>query len=237
MCYAIPGKIKEIKDNLVIIDYFGEERDALNEFDLKIGDYVYAQAGAVIQKIETEKAVKIAKELELDLVEVNPKPNPPICKIMDYGQFKYESEKKAHKQRMQQKKVDTKEVRLSVRISKHDFEFRLECDQEAEWFFDRDLIAGIINSTINNSIRYTHSKIILSAEINNNYLQISIEDDGSGFPEQMFSRPDTLETAIDMKSGSTGLGLYFAEQIANIAYFALVMGVGIKFVRFIKSQK
>ena len=97
-----------------------------------------------------------------------------------------------------------------------DFEVRLECDQELEWFFDRDLIAGIINSTINNSIRYTHSKIILSAEIINNYLQISIEDDGSGFPEKMFSRPDTLETAIDMKSGSTGLGLYFAEQIANI---------------------
>lgn len=59
MCYAIPGKIKEIRDNSVIVDYFGEEREALNEFDLKIGDYVYAQAGAVIQKIETEKAEKI----------------------------------------------------------------------------------------------------------------------------------------------------------------------------------
>lgn len=97
-----------------------------------------------------------------------------------------------------------------------DFEFKIECDQDVEWFFDRDLIASIINSTINNSIRYTHSKIILSAGINNNYLQISIEDDGSGFPEQMLVHPETLETAIDMKSGSTGLGLYFAEQIANI---------------------
>ncbi|PLX21507.1 translation initiation factor IF-3 [Candidatus Parcubacteria bacterium] len=91
-------------------------------------DFVFliGEEGEQIGKIETEKALQIAKDLEQDLVEVNPVADPPICKIMDYGQFKYESEKKAHKQRMQQKKVDTKAVRLSVRISKHDFEFRLE---------------------------------------------------------------------------------------------------------------
>jgi len=97
------------------------------------------------------------------------------------------------------------------------FSFKLECDQEIEWFFDRDLIASIINSTINNSIRYTHSEIILSAKINNNnFLEICIEDDGDGFPEKMFIHPDDLETVINMKSGSTGLGLYFAEKIAAI---------------------
>lgn len=87
--------------------------------------FLIGEDGEQIGKIETAKALHIAKELEQDLVEVNPRAVPPIAKIMDYGQFKYESEKKAHKQRMQQKKVDTKEVRLSVRISKHDFEFRL----------------------------------------------------------------------------------------------------------------
>ena len=87
--------------------------------------FLIGEDGEQIGKIETAKALHIAKELEQDLVEVNPRAEPPIAKIMDYGQFKYESEKKAHKQRMQQKKVDTKEIRLSVRISKHDFEFRL----------------------------------------------------------------------------------------------------------------
>ncbi len=87
--------------------------------------FLIGEEGEQIGEIATEKALLIAKELEQDLVEVNPRAVPPIAKIMDYGQFKYESEKKAHKQRMQQKKVDTKEVRLSVRISKHDFEFRL----------------------------------------------------------------------------------------------------------------
>lgn len=97
-----------------------------------------------------------------------------------------------------------------------DFSIDMECDENMEWFFDKDLIATIVNSTINNSIRYAHKQIKLSALIKNDYLQITIEDDGDGFPEKMFIHPDTLETAINMQSGSTGLGLYFAEKIANI---------------------
>ncbi len=79
-----------------------------------------------IGEIDTDQALKMAQEVELDLVEVNPKASPPVVRIMDYGQFKYEREKKAHKQKVQQKKVDTKGIRLSVRISKHDFSFRID---------------------------------------------------------------------------------------------------------------
>jgi len=75
--------------------------------------------------MSTQKALGMADEAGMDLVEVNPKVSPPVVKIMDLGQFKYEREKKIHKQKMQQKKVDTKEIRLSVRISQHDFDFRL----------------------------------------------------------------------------------------------------------------
>lgn len=72
----------------------------------------------------TAKALELAKEAELDLVEVNPKAEPPICKIMDYGQFKYEKDKKAQKQKASNKKTDTKTIRLSVRIGDHDFNVR-----------------------------------------------------------------------------------------------------------------
>lgn len=71
-------------------------------------------------------ALDKAREAELDLVEVGPKPEPPIAKIIDFGQFKYERDKKAHKQKVQQKKVEIKGVRLSLRISPHDFNLRLE---------------------------------------------------------------------------------------------------------------
>ncbi len=97
-----------------------------------------------------------------------------------------------------------------------DFSIKLVCNSNLEWFFDRDLIAAVINSIINNSSRYAHCQIQLSAQIENNYLVIKVEDDGDGFPEYMFIAVDSLETAINMQSGSTGMGLYFAEKIANI---------------------
>lgn len=87
--------------------------------------FLIDQDGEQIGKISIEKARLIAEDQELDLVEVNPKGDLPVVKIMDYGQFKYEEEKKAHKQKQQQKKIDTKGIRLSVRISAHDFNFRV----------------------------------------------------------------------------------------------------------------
>jgi translation initiation factor IF-3 len=75
--------------------------------------------------ISTDEARTRAREAEMDLVEVNPTANPSVCKIMDYGQFKYEREKKAHKQKVAQKKVDTKGIRLSVRIGKNDLALRI----------------------------------------------------------------------------------------------------------------
>lgn len=81
--------------------------------------------GENVGKIATNDALRMALDQDMDLVEVNPKAELPVVKIMDYGQFKYEREKKAHKQKIQQKKVDTKGIRLSVRISTHDFEFRV----------------------------------------------------------------------------------------------------------------
>ncbi|MBL7058553.1 translation initiation factor IF-3 [Patescibacteria group bacterium] len=81
--------------------------------------------GVQVGKIATALALKMALDADLDLVEVNPKAVPPIVKILDYGQFKYEREKLKHKQKSQLKKIDTKVVRLSVRISSHDAEFRL----------------------------------------------------------------------------------------------------------------
>lgn len=77
-------------------------------------------------EVEIAKAIAMAKEAELDLVEVNPTINPPMVKIMDFGQFKYELDKKAQKQKTHHKKVDTKGIRLSIRIGEHDLGVRRE---------------------------------------------------------------------------------------------------------------
>jgi len=72
------------------------------------------------------KALLLAQEAGFDLVEVDPKAQPPIVKIMDFGQFKYEKDKKTQKQKAKTKKTDTKCIRLSVRIGDHDFNVRQE---------------------------------------------------------------------------------------------------------------
>lgn len=87
--------------------------------------FLIDENGINIGNIPTDKALKMAEEIGLDLVEVNPKTNPPVAKILNLGQLKYEREKKEHKQKTQQKKIDIKGIRLSIRISRHDFEFRL----------------------------------------------------------------------------------------------------------------
>ncbi len=88
-----------------------------------------------IGKVSLSEALERAQDADLDLVEVNPKANPPVAKIVNLGQLKYEREKLAHKQKMQQKKIDTKNIRLSFRISEHDLGLRLS---QAEKFLSKD---------------------------------------------------------------------------------------------------
>jgi len=88
--------------------------------------FLIDENGEALGKMSLEKARQLAEEAELDLVELNPKAQPPVVKIVDLGQFKYEKEKQAHRQKMQQKKTETKNIRLSFRISRHDLEMRLD---------------------------------------------------------------------------------------------------------------
>jgi len=81
-----------------------------------------------------EKALALAAQKELDLVEVSPLAVPPVCKILDNGQFKYQKEKEARRQKAQSKEVEIKVIRLSVRIGAHDMEVR---QNQAAKFLDR----------------------------------------------------------------------------------------------------
>ncbi|HQO66441.1 MAG TPA: translation initiation factor IF-3, partial [Spirochaetales bacterium] len=67
---------------------------------------------------------RMAKELGLDLVEIAPQSNPPVCKILDYGKFKFEQEKKLKDNRKHQKIVKIKEVRMQPKIDDHDLDFK-----------------------------------------------------------------------------------------------------------------
>jgi translation initiation factor IF-3 len=70
-------------------------------------------------------ALKKSEEFELDLVEVAPEANPPVCRIMDFAKFRYEQEKKEREARKHHKQAQLKEIRISPRIDMHDYEIKL----------------------------------------------------------------------------------------------------------------
>lgn len=71
------------------------------------------------------EALRMAKELELDLVEISPTANPPVCKIMDYKKFLFDLKKKQKEIKAKSTKVVVKEIRLGPQTDDHDFEFKL----------------------------------------------------------------------------------------------------------------
>ena len=80
--------------------------------------------------VETENALAIAREKNLDLVEVAPEARPPVCKILDYGKHKYLAKKKEHDARKKQHQVVIKEVRVRPKIDEHDLQTKLRKARE-----------------------------------------------------------------------------------------------------------
>jgi translation initiation factor IF-3 len=82
--------------------------------------------GAQIGVIPTHEALKLAEEAGFELVEVNPRAAPPVCKIMDFGKFKYETSKKEKASRKHQTTVVLKEIKLRPKTDEHDFDFKVK---------------------------------------------------------------------------------------------------------------
>ena len=75
--------------------------------------------------VELEEALQAADEVGLDLVEVSPNSDPPVCKVLDYGKFKYEEQKKKSLARKKQKLVEVKEIKMRPGIDVHDYETKM----------------------------------------------------------------------------------------------------------------
>ncbi len=85
---------------------------------------VISEEGEQLGEMSIGDAIDYASERDLDLVEVAPGQDVPVCKIMNYGKYKYEQSRKEKEAKKKQKIVDTKEIRLSSTIDTHDFEFK-----------------------------------------------------------------------------------------------------------------
>ncbi len=75
--------------------------------------------------LTTRAARDLADEVGMDLVEVSPHTDPPVCKLLDYGKFKYEAQKKANEARKKQKTVEVKEIKMRPNIDQHDYDVKM----------------------------------------------------------------------------------------------------------------
>ncbi len=80
--------------------------------------------GEQVGIVKPEDALRMAREKELDLVEIVAKANPPVCRIMNYGKYLYQKNKRAHEAKKHQKQIQVKEIKFRLKIDHHDYGFK-----------------------------------------------------------------------------------------------------------------
>ncbi len=91
---------------------------------------VISSDGKNLGTLATQEAINVAKQEGLDLIEISPNANPPICKIIDVGKYKYDLQKKANKARKKQKIINLKEIKLRPVTEIHDYNFKIKNAQK-----------------------------------------------------------------------------------------------------------
>ena len=87
---------------------------------------VISSDGKNLGTLSTQEAINIAKQEGLDLIEISPNANPPVCKIIDIGKYKYDQQKKAHKAKKKQRVMNLKEIKLRPVTEIHDYNFKIK---------------------------------------------------------------------------------------------------------------
>ena len=83
------------------------------------------EGGAMVGVVPLREALQMAADVGLDLVEISPNAEPPVCKILDYGKFKYEAQKKKNEARKKQKVIEVKEIKMRPGIDDHDYDVKM----------------------------------------------------------------------------------------------------------------
>jgi translation initiation factor IF-3 len=103
---------------------------------------VIAEDGEQLGIMDTRDAIQLARGRGLDLVEISPNAQPPVCKIIDYGKFQYEQKKRASEQKKKQVTVTVKEVKFRPSVDEHDYSYRVK--HAREWLSDGDKVRAAI---------------------------------------------------------------------------------------------
>ncbi|KAA6234216.1 translation initiation factor IF-3 [Campylobacter sp. LR264d] len=104
-----------------------KEKEALLNEEIRADEIrCIGDDGKVYGIISSDEGLKIANSLGLDLVMIAPDAKPPVCKIMDFGKFRYQQEKKQKEAKKKQKVIDIKEIKLSIKIAQNDINYKVK---------------------------------------------------------------------------------------------------------------
>ncbi len=106
-------------------------------------------------------------------------------------------------------------ARNDTLLRSRNIQIQVECETDLTWYFDNELIGGVLNNLIVNCARYCRNRLLVSARVENGFLSISVTDDGQGYPENMLLGA-LPQTAVSFASGNTRLGLLFARKVLEL---------------------
>jgi signal transduction histidine kinase len=112
--------------------------------------------------------------------------------------------------------IEDQIARNHTLIENRNIALQVDCPENLSAYFDGDLIGSVVQNVIVNSCRYTRSRLLIKAAMEDRMLCITLADDGAGYPETMLVAPSRLVEEAEVNAGTTHLGLYFAEQIARL---------------------
>ncbi len=108
-----------------------KDKDVMLNEDIRVSEVrCTSDDGTQYGIISRDEALRLAENAGLDLVLIAPNAKPPVCKIMDYGKFKYQQEKKQKEAKKKQKVIDVKEIKLSVKIAQNDINYKIKHARE-----------------------------------------------------------------------------------------------------------
>ena len=152
------------------------------EGELRINDEITAPQVRVVsdelegaQVMSIREALNLADEMELDLIEISPKADPPVCRIADYQKFLYQQKKKAKEIKAKQAKVVIKEIRFGPNTDEHDFQFKLK---HAQSFLEE-------GSKVKAYVFFKGRSILFSEQGEKLLLRFAVELEDYGKAEQM----------------------------------------------------
>lgn len=111
--------------------------------------------------------------------------------------------------------IEEQIARNDTLLKSRGIEIQVDCDSDLIWYFDSELIGGVLNNLVVNCARYCRKHLLVSATEENGFLCISVADDGQGYPDNMLLGP-LPQTAVSFSSGNTRLGLLFTRKVLEL---------------------